>query len=74
MEGASTLPTIGWVEEGNFNRFKSFMDVSVRSLVDDFTPIEHKRFKNLKCLVPSGSVVPGLVLIVKEVDVNWDAH
>jgi len=53
---------------------KSFMDVPVRSWVDDFTPTERKWYKNLKSLLLSGRVVPGLVPIVKEFEINWHAH
>lgn len=52
---------------------KSFMDFSIRSWEDDFSDSELERYSNLKCLLPSGRVKPGLVPIVKEFDINWGA-
>jgi len=50
------------------------MDVLVRSWVDDFSSTERKRYKNLKCLLLPGMIVPGLVPIVKEFVVTWDSQ
>lgn len=47
------------------------MDFPVLSWVDDITPIERKDYTNLKCLLPSGRIVPGQVPIVKEFGINW---
>lgn len=70
------LPTLGWVDDTQFTplnnlTLQSFMDFPVRSWVDDFMPTKRKHYTNLKCLLPSGRIVPGLVPIVKEFDINW---
>jgi len=77
MDDTTPLPTLGWVNEGKFApldnvTLKSFKDLPVRSWVDDFTPTERHRYKNLKCLLPGGRVLPSLVPIVKEFGSNWD--
>ena len=51
---------------------QSFMNFSMRSWEDDFTNVDRKQYTNLKCMLPSGRIVPGLVPIVKEFDGNWD--
>ena len=48
------------------------MDCPVRSW-DDFSPMDRKRLRNLKCKLPSGRVVLGQVPIVKKFDANWTA-
>ena len=73
------LPTLGWVNDGVFTplhpvTLKSFMDTPVRSWVNDFTDVEGERYSNLKCLMPSGRILPGLVPNVKEFDNNWGAQ
>jgi len=77
MDDTASLATLVWVDEGNFSpldnvTLKSFMDLPVRPWVDDFTPTERHRYKNLKCLLPGRRVLPSLVPIVKEFGSNWD--
>ena len=68
-------PSLGWVENGAFHALnnvflQSLMDYPVRSW-DEFSPVDRKRLRNLKCKLPSGLLVPGQVPIVKECDGNW---
>ena len=47
-EGGPSLPTLGWVEDGDFIPLpniilQSFMDCPVRSWDDDFTAVDRKR-------------------------------
>lgn len=77
-DGAFALPTLGLVENGAFHALptvflQSVMDIAVR-LWDDFSNVDRKRLRNLKCLLPSGVVVPGQVPIVKEFYPNWPRH
>ena len=70
------LPTLGWLDSCAFTpvdpvTLKSFMDIPVRSWEHDFSVVERERYVNLKCLLPSGRVVPGLVPIVREFDSQW---
>ena len=73
------LPTLGVLADGEFIpldplTLKSFMDVPLRSWDDDFPELERERYRNLKCMMPSGRLVPGLVPIVKEFDGTWDGE
>ncbi|KAJ8442479.1 hypothetical protein Cgig2_022362 [Carnegiea gigantea] len=73
--GPPAQPTLGWVENAVFhclpNLFlQSLMDCPVRSW-DNFSPVDRKRLRRLKCMLPSGRLVPGQVSIVKEFDANW---
>jgi len=71
-------PTLGWVENGAFHALnnvflESLMDYPVWSW-DDFSLVDRKRLRNLKCKLPSGRIVPGQVPVVKEFDGNWTAR
>lgn len=75
-EAPDSLPTLGWVENGDFIPLpnivlQSFMDCPVRSWDDDFTCEDRTRLQNLKCMLPSGRLLPGQVPIVKEFDPHW---
>jgi len=79
VDEVEPLPTLGWVEGSSFTALdnitlKSFMDSPVRSWEDDFTDVDRERYTNLKCLLPCGRMVPGLVPIVREFDINWTSH
>lgn len=41
------------------------MDFQVTTWDDDFTDVKRKQYTNLKCRLPGGRIVPGLVPIVK---------
>jgi len=74
--GGPPLPTLGWVEDGEFNVLDTlilqpFMDFLIRSWANDFSTEDGERLRNLKCLLPSSRVVPRQVPIVKEFDKNW---
>jgi len=73
---APPLPTLGWLDSGAFIplhpvTLKSFMDIPVRSWEHDFSVVERERYMNLKCLLPSGRVLSGLVPIVREFETEW---
>ena len=79
VDEVEPLPTLGWVEGGAFTpldiiTLKSFKDYPVRSWEDDFAHIDRQRYNNLKCLLPTGRILPGLVPIVKEFDMNWPSE
>jgi len=79
VHGVEALPTLGWVEGGAFTpldniTMKSFMDFPVPSWEDDFNDRDRVRYTNLKCLLPSGRILPGLVPIVREFGRNWPPH
>ena len=67
------LPILGWLDDGAFTpidlvTLESFVDIPVRSWEHDFTDMERQRYINLKRLMPSGRVAPGLVPIVRELN------
>ena len=73
------LPTLGVLADGVFIpldplTLKSFMNVPIRSWDDDFPELDRERYRNLKCIMPSGRLLPGLVPIVKEFDGTWDGE
>ena len=73
------LPTLGWLADGAFTplhplTLKSFMDVPVRSWDNYFPELDRQRYMNLKCMMPNGRLLPGLMPIVKEFDPTWDVE
>ena len=76
VDEVEPLPTLGWVEAGAFTpldniTLKLFMDFPVRSWADDFTHIDQEQYTNLKCLLLSGRILPGLVPIIREFNMKW---
>jgi len=73
------LPTLGVLADGAFTplhplTLKSFMDVPLRSWDDDFSELDRQRYMNLKCMMPSGRLLPVLVPIVKKFNPTWDVQ
>jgi len=79
VDEVEPLPALGRVECSAFTALdiitlKLFMDCLVRSSEDNFTDVDRERYTNLKCLLPSRRIMPGLVPIVREFGINLTSH
>jgi len=79
VDDVERLSTLGWVESDAFTpldnfTLKSFMELPVQPWDEDFAHIDQQRYPNLKCILLSGRILPSLIPILREFDINWPSN